>query len=124
MLRNSRRRPIPSVVLCARIDRWIARGLCSEVQAYRGNLQALGRYEPHANDGKLPLMRHVGYDMETWNGNFRYQWDAPISTQDLVEYYAPPFQTCARDSNVGAFMCSYSESLEQLSVLKRNAANP
>lgn len=47
--------------------------------------------------------------MEDWNGNFRYQFDAPVSMQDLVEYYAPPFQSCARDSNAGAFMCSYSE---------------
>ncbi|ORY05689.1 glycoside hydrolase superfamily [Clohesyomyces aquaticus] len=50
----------------------------------------------------------AGYDMESWNGNFRYQWDAQISQQDLVEYYLPPFQSCARDSNVGAFMCSYN----------------
>ena len=89
MLRNSGGRPIPSVVLCARIDRWIARGLCSEVQTYRGNLQALGRYEAHANDINVPRIGNAGYDLETWNGNFRYQWDAPISTQDLVEYYAP-----------------------------------
>lgn len=46
--------------------------------------------------------------METWNGNFRYQFDAKISMQDLSEYYIPPFQSCARDSNVGAAMCSYN----------------
>ncbi len=50
----------------------------------------------------------AGYDIEDWNGNFRYQWDAPISMQDMVEYYMPPFRTCARDSKVGAFMCSYN----------------
>ncbi|EME48739.1 glycoside hydrolase family 3 protein [Dothistroma septosporum NZE10] len=50
----------------------------------------------------------VAYDMESWNGNFRYQFDAQVSSQDLVEYYMPPFQQCARDSNVGAFMCSYN----------------
>ncbi len=50
----------------------------------------------------------VGYDMEDWNGNFRYQWDAQISMQDMVEYYMPPFRACARDSKVGAFMCSYN----------------
>ena len=47
--------------------------------------------------------------MEDWNGNYRYQFDAQISMQEMVEYYLPPFQSCARDSNVGAFMCSYSE---------------
>ena len=65
--------------------------------------------------------------MENWNGNFRYQFDAIINQQEvrvedgflfmrleflpcmqLVEYYTPPFKTCARDSNVGAFMCTYS----------------
>lgn len=51
----------------------------------------------------------AGYDLENWNGNHRYQFDAQISQQDLVEYYLPPFQSCARDSNVGSFMCSYSE---------------
>lgn len=45
--------------------------------------------------------------MESWNGNYRYQWDAHIDSQDLVEYYMPSFQSCAR-SNVGAFMCSYN----------------
>lgn len=26
----------------------------------------------------------------------------------MVEYYLPPFQACARDAKVGAFMCSYN----------------
>ncbi|KAJ4386014.1 hypothetical protein N0V93_008905 [Gnomoniopsis smithogilvyi] len=50
----------------------------------------------------------AGYDVESWNGNYRYQFDADISTQDMVEYYLPPFQACARDAKVGAFMCSYN----------------
>ncbi|KXT09436.1 hypothetical protein AC579_5988 [Pseudocercospora musae] len=50
----------------------------------------------------------VAYDVESWNGNFRYQFDAHVNPQDLVEYYMPPFRSCARDSNVGAFMCSYN----------------
>ncbi|KAF2636649.1 glycoside hydrolase [Massarina eburnea CBS 473.64] len=49
----------------------------------------------------------AGYDMENWNGNERYQFDAQISQQDLVEYYLPPFKSCV-DANVGAFMCSYN----------------
>lgn len=47
--------------------------------------------------------------MENWNGNFRYQWDAQVSQQDLVEYYLQSFKSCAK-SNVGAFMCSYNVS--------------
>lgn len=50
----------------------------------------------------------AGYDVEDWNGNYRYQFDASISTQDMVEYYLPSFQACARDAKVGAFMCSYN----------------
>ena len=52
--------------------------------------------------------KHVAaYDLESWNGNFRYQFDAQVSSQDLVEYYLPAFKQCA-DSNVGAMMCSYN----------------
>lgn len=50
----------------------------------------------------------AGYDVESWNGNYRYQFDASISTQDMVEYYLPSFQACARDAKVGSFMCSYN----------------
>lgn len=50
----------------------------------------------------------AGYDVESWNGNYRYQFDASITAQDMVEYYLAPFQACARDAKVGAFMCSYN----------------
>ncbi|KAK4995597.1 hypothetical protein LTR66_004626 [Elasticomyces elasticus] len=80
--------------------------LSSYVHALIDGLQ--GGYAPKYKRIVATCKHWAGYDMETWNGNFRYQWDAPISTQDLVEYYAPPFQSCARDSNVGAFMCSYN----------------
>jgi beta-D-xylosidase 4 len=51
---------------------------------------------------------YAGYDLEYWNGVARYSFDATISTQDMRDYYLPPFQTCARDSNVQAVMCSYN----------------
>ena len=51
---------------------------------------------------------YAGYDLEDWDGNTRYGFDAVISTQDLAEYYLPPFQQCARDSKVGALMTSYN----------------
>lgn len=38
----------------------------------------------------------------------RYGFDAIVSSQDLSEYYLPPFQQCARDSKVGSIMCSYN----------------
>lgn len=69
--------------------------------------------EANNGDGKytkvVSTCKHfVGYDVETWNGNYRYQFDASIATQDMVEYYLPPFQACARDAGVKGFMCSYN----------------
>ncbi|KNG50748.1 glycoside hydrolase family 3 protein [Stemphylium lycopersici] len=51
---------------------------------------------------------YVGYDMEAWGGTNRHRFDAKTTMQDLVEYYMPPFQQCARDSKVGSIMCSYN----------------
>lgn len=51
---------------------------------------------------------YAGNDFENWNGTTRHDFDAQISMQDLAEYYLPPFQQCARDSQVGSFMCAYN----------------
>lgn len=50
----------------------------------------------------------AAYDLERWKGVVRYRFDAVVSSQDLSEYYLPPFQQCARDSKVGSIMCSYN----------------
>lgn len=50
----------------------------------------------------------VAYDLEDWGGNDRFGFEATISTQDLSEYYLPPFRSCARDARAGAVMCSYN----------------
>ncbi|KAK4174536.1 family 3 putative glycoside hydrolase [Triangularia setosa] len=50
----------------------------------------------------------AAYDLERWQGVVRYRFNAVVTSQDLSEYYLPPFQQCARDSNVGSFMCSYN----------------
>lgn len=50
----------------------------------------------------------VAYDLESWHGVLRYEFDAQVSTQDLSEYYMQPFQTCARDAKVASVMCSYN----------------
>lgn len=76
--------------------------LSSYVHALITGLQ--GGEDPEYKKVVATCKHFAGYDMESWNGNFRYQFDAQISSQDLVEYYLPPFQSCARDSNVGAFM--------------------
>lgn len=51
---------------------------------------------------------YAAYDLEDWQGNLRYDFDAKVSQQDLFEYYLAPFQTCARDVQVGSIMCSYN----------------
>ncbi|KAK3363145.1 glycoside hydrolase superfamily [Lasiosphaeria hispida] len=51
---------------------------------------------------------YAAYDLERWKGITRYRFNAVVSSQDLSEYYLPPFQQCARDSKVGSFMCSYN----------------
>ncbi|KAK0466722.1 glycoside hydrolase superfamily [Desarmillaria tabescens] len=80
--------------------------LSSYVHALIDGLQ--GGYDPKYKRVVATCKHFAGYDIENWNGNFRYQFDAQISSQDLAEYYMPPFQSCARDSNVGSFMCSYN----------------
>lgn len=86
--------------------------LSSYVKALIAGLQGTDDTEGNV-DGKykkvVSTCKHfAGYDVESWNGNYRYQFDAAISSQDMVEYYLPPFQACARDAKVGAFMCSYN----------------
>jgi beta-D-xylosidase 4 len=51
---------------------------------------------------------YAANDLEDWKGTTRHNFDAKITPQDLAEYYLQPFQQCARDSNVGSFMCSYN----------------
>lgn len=86
--------------------------LSSYVKSLIAGLEGTGDVEGN-EDGKykkvVSTCKHfAGYDLESWNGNYRYQFDASISTQDLVEYYLPSFQACARDAKVGGFMCSYN----------------
>jgi xylan 1,4-beta-xylosidase len=38
----------------------------------------------------------------------RHNYNAVVSLQDLSEYYTPTFKACAKDADVGAFMCSYN----------------
>ncbi|KAF2100043.1 putative xylan 1,4-beta-Xylosidase [Rhizodiscina lignyota] len=79
--------------------------LASYVHALIDGLQ--GGYDPKYKRIIATCKHFAGYDMETWAGNYRFQFNAEISTQDMVEFFLPPFQSCARDSNVGAIMCSY-----------------
>jgi len=50
----------------------------------------------------------AAYDLEDYKNVTRWVFDAKVSTQDLAEYYTPPFQACARDARAGSIMCSYN----------------
>ncbi|KAH8901796.1 glycoside hydrolase family 3 protein [Coniochaeta sp. PMI_546] len=50
----------------------------------------------------------AAYDLEAAGTTTRFNFDAKVSTQDLAEYYLPPFQGCARDAKAGSVMCSYN----------------
>ena len=51
---------------------------------------------------------YAAYDFEGSGSTTRFNFNAKVSTQDLAEYYLPPFQQCARDSKVASIMCSYN----------------
>ncbi|KAH7304755.1 glycosyl hydrolase family 3 N terminal domain-containing protein [Stachybotrys elegans] len=51
---------------------------------------------------------YAANDFEAWGLDTRHNFDAPITLQELNEYYLAPFKTCAVDLNVGSFMCSYN----------------
>jgi beta-D-xylosidase 4 len=75
-------------------------------------LAGLEGSEDEQKGGKKKIIatckHYAGNDLERWKGVLRHNFDAIISTQDLVEYYLPPFQQCARDSKVGSVMCAYN----------------
>ncbi|KAF2454107.1 beta-xylosidase [Lineolata rhizophorae] len=50
---------------------------------------------------------YAAYDIEGSGATSRHEFNAEVTTQELSEYYLPPFKACA-DANVGGFMCSYN----------------
>ncbi|KAL4999871.1 Exo-1,4-beta-xylosidase bxlB [Aspergillus recurvatus] len=79
---------------------------CSRyVREFVGGLQG----DDPNNPKVVATCKHLAaYDLEEWGGTSRFEFDAKVSNVDLLEYYLPPFKTCAVDANVGAFMCSYN----------------
>jgi xylan 1,4-beta-xylosidase len=51
---------------------------------------------------------YTAYNLEIWASVTRYAFNANVPVQDVVEYYLPPFQQCARDSRVQSIKCSYN----------------
>ncbi|KAL2255872.1 hypothetical protein VTK26DRAFT_2558 [Humicola hyalothermophila] len=74
------------------------------VEAYIKGMQGAG-----PTHRVIATCKHFGaYDLEGVGSTTRFNFDAKVSTQDLVEYYLPPFEQCARDSKVGSIMCAYN----------------
>ncbi|KAJ6847379.1 putative beta-D-xylosidase 7 [Iris pallida] len=51
----------------------------------------------------------TAYDMDNWNGNTRYKFDARVSQQDLEDTYQPPFKSCVTEARASGVMCSYNQ---------------
>jgi beta-D-xylosidase 4 len=58
----------------------------------------------------LATCKHYSaYDMEFWQGNTRYGFDAIVDDHDMSSYYMQPFVQCARDTKVASIVSlSYS----------------
>ncbi|CAH9137743.1 unnamed protein product [Cuscuta epithymum] len=50
----------------------------------------------------------AAYDMENWNGNLRYGFNAIVTEQDLADTYQPPFQNCIQKAQASGIMCAYN----------------
>ncbi|KAJ7056599.1 glycoside hydrolase family 3 protein [Mycena amicta] len=68
-----------------------------------------GGIDPPSGIKIAAVCKHLaGYDLEDPPGTNRFVFNAVISQQDLVSYYLPPFQSCARDAKAGAIMCGFN----------------
>ncbi|KAK3389563.1 glycoside hydrolase superfamily [Podospora didyma] len=74
-------------------------------EAFVRGMQGTG---PAAHRVVATCKHYAAYDLENSGSTTRFNFNAKMSTQDLAEYYLPPFQQCARDSKVGSIMCSYN----------------
>ncbi|RAL40379.1 hypothetical protein DM860_006449 [Cuscuta australis] len=50
----------------------------------------------------------AAYDLENWNGNLRYGFNAIVTKQDLADTYQPPFQSCIQKARASGIMCAYN----------------
>ncbi|CAH9077541.1 unnamed protein product [Cuscuta europaea] len=50
----------------------------------------------------------AAYDLENWNGNLRFGFNASVTKQDLADTYQPPFQSCIQKAQASGIMCSYN----------------
>ncbi|KAL8058446.1 hypothetical protein ABFX02_03G018700 [Erythranthe guttata] len=63
-------------------------------------------------DGRLlasACCKHfTAYDLESWNGNSRFTFDARVTKQDMADTHQPPFKTCVKDGRASGIMCAYN----------------
>jgi len=50
----------------------------------------------------------AAYDLEGVGNVTRFNFDAKVSDQDMVESFLPSFEACVRDAQVASVMCSYN----------------
>ncbi|KAK6930246.1 Glycoside hydrolase, family 3, N-terminal [Dillenia turbinata] len=52
---------------------------------------------------------YTAYDLDHWNGNDRFSFNAKVSPQDLEDTFNVPFKTCIEEGEVASVMCSYNQ---------------
>ncbi|KAL8058436.1 hypothetical protein ABFX02_03G017700 [Erythranthe guttata] len=63
-------------------------------------------------DGRLQASaccKHfTAYDLESWNGNNRFTFNAHVTKQDMADTYQPPFKSCVEQGRASGVMCAYN----------------
>ncbi|KAL2653705.1 hypothetical protein R1flu_021833 [Riccia fluitans] len=75
-----------------------------------------GRNPSEKSSGKGPEKLKVSacckhftaYDIDQWYKVDRYDFDAQVTKQDLLDIYNPPFQSCVEKGKASSLMCSYN----------------
>eukprot|EP00948_MAST-09A_sp_MAST-9A-sp1_P000287 g287.t1 len=50
----------------------------------------------------------IANSLEDWEGHTRYDFDAHVPLDDLMDYYLPPFRSCVMEGRAKGVMCSYN----------------
>ncbi|KAL8058440.1 hypothetical protein ABFX02_03G018100 [Erythranthe guttata] len=63
-------------------------------------------------DGRLlasACCKHLtAYDLESWNGNSRFTFNARVTKQDMVDTYQLPFKSCVQEGQASGILCAYN----------------
>lgn len=51
---------------------------------------------------------YTAYDLESWGGFTRYNFNAVVTEQDMQDTYQPPFRSCIQQGKASCLMCSYN----------------